>query len=728
MDRSRRSLVVRALWVTELVVIAIHLGGPSGTSADATYLLGNLLPAVLAWLGTRWAPTRRRRLVPALLATSVTLAAVGDVLLVAHSRATGESDRSVADVPYLLGYLYLVGALVVVTVGRRGDRRVAPYALLDVVTVVVVSVLVVWTGTVDQLSGEDSSQQFGRLMWVAFPVLDAVLCGLALRALVHRRTRRAVGRPLAIGIWCWLAADLAYYALAMEGTFSAVPEAGWMLGGMVLATATLRPPVPPVAATPLDLEHARTGGRLLSASIPLLVPTVLWSLGADLGLVINPWTMLLGTVTLVALTFVRTGHLLRSESEARTELAAARDAALEGSRAKSDFLATMSHEIRTPMNGVIGLTGLLLGSELQERQRTYAEGVRTAGDALLAIINDVLDFSKVEAGHLELESIDFEPARVVAEVAGLVADPAGEKGIELLTSCSPALPARLLGDPSRLRQVLLNLAGNAVKFTESGQVVIRAEPVGTTTHWDQSGRRTVAADTWTVRFEVSDTGIGIDAADRSRLFDPFSQADSSTTRRYGGSGLGLAICHQLVDAMGGTLGVESEPGNGSRFWFTVPLGAAADRPAITASVAGVRRPQAVVVPTPPPRRGRILVVEDGDINQIVAEGIIRACGYDVDLADDGAAGLAAMAAQDYDLVFMDVQMPVMDGFSATREIRRREADGSRTPVIAMTASAVDGDRERCLAAGMDDYVSKPITRAAVTAVLERWVAGARVRT
>jgi CheY-like chemotaxis protein len=501
----------------------------------------------------------------------------------------------------------------------------------------------------------------------------------------------------------------------------------------------------------------------------------------------------------------------------------------------------MSHEIRTPMNGVIGLTGLLQSTRLDERQRQYVDGVHHAGEALLQIINDILNFSKVEAGKLELDIIDFNLVHVVEEAAELVAEHAQGKGLELLAYCSPEVPLGVRGDPSRLRQVLLNLASNAVKFTDSGEVVIRALLD------DETDEGPV------LRFEVTDTGVGLEEEARERLFEPFSQADSSTTRRFGGTGLGLAICRQLVTAMGGELGVDSELGRGSTFWFTLPLeradvGAAPtqvkpgrladvralvvddnhtnrlilgdqltawgmrvdvaeDGPAalqalgeaagtdapyalvlldlcmpdmdglelarriarhpgapgvqmvlltsvtdvstnearaagiavcltkpiqmsrlqvtleelVAVSTTATREPTAPEAVIRPSGRGHVLVVEDNPVNQLVAEGILEYLGYTTELAANGVEALASLARTSFAAVLMDCQMPEMDGYEATRELRRLEDDGRHLPVIAMTAGVTEGERERCAAAGMDDFVAKPVSPDELGATLARWV-------
>ncbi len=399
-------------------------------------------------------------------------------------------------------------------------------------------------------------------------------------------------------------------------------------------------------------------------------------------------------------------HDISERKEIEAALGDARDQALEGSRLKSQFLAAMSHEIRTPMNGVIGLTGLLLDSPLDDLQRRHAEGIRTAGDALLAVINDILDFSKIEAGKVVLDDVEFDVAKVVAEVVELIAETARTKDLELIGSCDPGLSVGRRGDPGRLRQVLLNLAANAVKFTEYGSVTVRTVAVGGCGDGDPDE----------VRFEVADTGIGLATADRLAVFEPFAQADDTTTRRYGGTGLGLAISRQLVEAMGGSLGVEGALGQGSTFWMTVPLRRARGHRATAPSVA-----------IPAPRRsprdvGCLLLVEDNAVNQLVAVGMLKRLGYTADVACNGAEAVAMAGNPAYLAVLMDCQMPVMDGYAATAELRRREeGSGGHRPIIAMTAGAQIADRDRCLAAGMDDYISKPVKSGVLAEVLQRWL-------
>jgi PAS domain S-box-containing protein len=390
----------------------------------------------------------------------------------------------------------------------------------------------------------------------------------------------------------------------------------------------------------------------------------------------------------------------RKQNEA--ELVKARLAAEAASKAKGEFMANMSHEIRTPLNGVIGMLELASDTNPTPEQREFLEMAQSAAGSLLGVINDILDFSKVEAGMLELERTEFALAEIVAEAVGIMRITTLKKGLGLSFELAPDVPRFLLGDPVRLKQVLLNLIGNAVKFTQHGQVSVRVQ-----LERIQDGKAGL-------KFSVTDTGIGIPIEKQQVIFEAFSQADASTTRKFGGTGLGLTICARIIQVMGGNIWVESDMGKGSTFHFTAVLE--------TTNCASLKPMDSVVGEQSPAlsRELKILLAEDNLINQKLAVRLLEKLGHHVVLAVTGVQALSKLKEQSFDLVLMDVQMPEMDGLTATAAVRLRE-EGSivRMPIVAMTAHAMKGDRERCLEAGMDDYVSKPISAATVRAAIER---------
>jgi signal transduction histidine kinase/CheY-like chemotaxis protein len=395
---------------------------------------------------------------------------------------------------------------------------------------------------------------------------------------------------------------------------------------------------------------------------------------------------------------------VRSKREA-SELAQAKSEAEQASRTKSQFLANMSHEMRTPMNGVLGMSELLRTTALTEEQRGYVETIHGSASALLVLINDILDISRVEAGKFELHYEAAALGAILSETVQVLAPKAERDGLLLEWSIVEGTPEHLLCDAGRVRQVLLNLAGNALKFTERGSVKIRAE-------------LSAAPPRPEILFMVEDTGIGIPEHVQGRLFQAFVQGDGSDARKYGGAGLGLCISAQLVNLMGGTIGMNSRLGQGSTFWFRIPYQACDVPPAPAAAVR--RLEPATDCATPIRCSGApILVVDDNSVNLMVMKAFLQKMGYSCSTANDGEEALAFLAGHEVSAVFMDCQMPVMDGFAATAEIRRREAGHKHTRVIAMTAGALKGDRDKCLNAGMDDYISKPVAMDQVKALVER---------
>lgn len=390
---------------------------------------------------------------------------------------------------------------------------------------------------------------------------------------------------------------------------------------------------------------------------------------------------------------------ITAQKKMELELRQAKDQALQAVRTKAEFLASMGHEIRTPLNGLLGMVSLLEKTALTAEQKECADVIRTSGDALLSLVNDLLDFSKMESGKVDLEDIPFSIQKIVDDAQRITMSAAQRKGLAVHYVPGPGTPAGARGDPTRIRQIVLNLLSNAVKFTQQGSVTIKTAVIENATR---------------LRFEVMDTGIGLSENDRKKLFHPFSQVDGSIARRFGGTGLGLAICRKLVDRMGGDIGVESEPGRGSTFWFEVPY-RQADPPKSESNSHKLEPPP------PPPNMLPLLVVDDNETNRLVMCALLQKLGYKSETAANGQEALDRAARQAYSVILMDCQMPGMDGLQATSKLRSQEQGKTHTPIIGVTANVLDGDREKVIQGGMDDYLPKPVQLEDLSACLSRWM-------